>query len=212
MPTEKAWQRMWKGLELPPPDVALMHTLLGRYAEPHRKYHTRQHLNACLMHFEAVRQTATHPHEIELALWFHDAVYDIPGAGNEAQSADWARDVLRATGASTEVAARVHALVMATCHTTRPQTPDQEILLDVDLAILGAPAAVFDAYESHIRAEYASVPEEAFRKGRRYILEEFLARKPIFRSHYFNSRYETQARINLRRSINQLGDRQANKF
>jgi predicted metal-dependent HD superfamily phosphohydrolase len=207
MPTETAWQRTWQGLGLPQADLALSHTLLGRYAEPHRKYHTRQHLDACLKHFEAVRHTATYPHEIELALWFHDAVYDIPGAGNEAQSADWARDVLLAAGASDGVAARVHALVMATCHDTRPHTPDQEILLDVDLAILGAPSALFDAYEAQIRAEYASVPDDAFRTGRARILEQFLARKPIFHTDHFSSRYEAQARANLRRSVGQLQDR-----
>lgn len=208
MPTEQAWQWMWQGLGLAQPDHALMRTLLERYAQPHRKYHTRQHLDACLKHFEAVRDAATHPHEIELALWFHDAVYDIPGAANEAQSADWARDVLQAAGASSEVAARVHALVMATCHNTQPQTPDQEILLDVDLAILGAPAALFDAYETQIRAEYASVPEETFRKGRRQILEAFLSRRPIFHTHYFSAHYEAQAHANLRRSVSRLQDRQ----
>ena len=207
MSTEQNWQRIWQDLCLSQTDLALAHTLLGRYAEPHRQYHTLQHLEACLQHFEAVRHTATHPAEIELALWFHDAVYDVPGAGNETQSADWARDVLQAAGASTGVAARVHALIMATCHSTRPQTPDQEILLDVDLAILGAPTALFDAYETQIRAEYASLPEAAFRKGRRHILEEFLARGPIFHTPYFSSRYEVQARANLRRSVGQLQDR-----
>jgi predicted metal-dependent HD superfamily phosphohydrolase len=207
MPTETDWRRTWQGLGLPRADLSMSHTLLGRYAEPHRKYHTRQHLDACLKHFEAVRHTATHPHEIELALWFHDAVYDIPGAGNEAKSADWARDVLLAAGASNEVSARVHALVMATRHDTRPQTPDQEVLLDVDLAILGAPAALFDAYETQIRAEYASVPDDAFRRGRKRILEQFLARKRIFHTHHFSSRYEAQARANLCRSIEQLKDR-----
>lgn len=207
MPTETAWQRTWQSLGLPRTDLALAHVLLGRYAEPHRRYHTRQHLDACLEHFEAVRHTATHPAEIELALWFHDSVYEIQGIGNEALSADWARDVLLAAGAPDEVSARVHALVMATCHTTLPQTPDQEILLDVDLAILGAPAPQFDAYESQIGAEYASVPEKVFRQGRRRILKGFLADKPIFHTHYFSSRYEAQARANVRRSVSQLQDR-----
>lgn len=204
MPTEKNWLRTWQDLGLPQADLVLWRTLLGRYAEPHRQYHTQAHLKACLKHFDAVRHIATHPAEIELALWFHDAVYEIPGAGNEARSADWARDVLQAAGASTEVAARVHALVMASCHKTQPQTPDQELLLDVDLAILGAPAALFDAYETQIRAEYASVPEQAFRKGRRQILETFLARQPIFRTDYFSARYEAQARANLLRSVDRL--------
>ena len=204
MSTEQNWRRIWQELGLPQTDLALLHTLQARYAEPHRKYHTYQHLEACLKHFETVRHTATHPAEIELALWFHDAVYEIRGIGNEAQSADWARDVLQMAGASDEVAARVHALVMATCHNAQPQTSDQEILLDVDLAILGAPASIFDAYEAQVRAEYAAVPETDFRKGRRNILEGFLARNPIFHTPYFNALCELQARANLKRSIHRL--------
>lgn len=201
MQYEKAWQSMWRGLGCPQADLALLQTLLARYSEPHRAYHTLQHLGACFRHFDAVRHTAAHPQEIELALWFHDAIYEIPAVGNESQSADWARDVLRSEGASNEVAARVHALVMATCHNTLPQTPDQEILLDVDLAILGAQAALFDAYEAQIRAEYASVPEDAFKSRRLRILKQFLARGEIFHTANFSARYEAQARANLRHSI-----------
>ena len=203
---EQKWQRTWRELGLPQTNLALLHTLQARYAEPHRKYHTHQHLEACLKHFETVRHTAIHPAEIELALWFHDAVYEIRGVGNEAQSADWARDVLQTAGASGKVAARVHALVLATCHTAQPQTSDQEILLDVDLAILGAPAPVFDAYEMQVRAEYVLVPDAEFRKGRRNILKGFLARNLIFNTPHFNALCEAQARINLIRSIHRLSD------
>ena len=203
---EQNWQRAWQELGLPQTDLALLRTLQARYAEPHRKYHTHQHLEACLRHFETVRHTAIHPAEIELALWFHDAVYEIRGVVNEAQSADWARDALQTAGASGEVAARVHALVMATCHTAQPQTSDQEILLDVDLAILGAPAPIFDAYETQVRAEYVLLRDDEFRKGRRKILEGFLTRSAIFHTPHFHALYEVQARVNLSRSIHRLRD------
>ena len=203
---ERSWKDIWQNLGVGQVDPGLLPELLGRYAEPHRKYHTLQHLDACFAHFEAVRHEAVHPAEVELALWFHDAVYEVRDARNEQRSADWARDDLLAAGVSQDVAQRVHALVMATCHNVLPRTPDQEILLDVDLAILGAPAPRFDAYEAQVRAEYASVPEPDFRSGRRRILEQFLARERIFHTVHFNSRYEAQARANLRRSIDQLHD------
>lgn len=199
-----SWQRMWLGMGVPRADSALLRALLARYAEPHRHYHTLQHLDACFAHFETVRHEAAHPSEVELALWFHDAVYEIRAVSNELQSADWARDALLAAGAGPDTAQRVHALVMATRHNALPTTRDEEILVDVDLAILGAPAPQFDAYEAQVRAEYASVPEPAFRSGRRRILEEFLARERIFHTAYFNSRYEARARANLRRSIDSL--------
>lgn len=207
MQYDLAWQRMWQGLGVPQADRTLLQALLARYAEPHRHYHTLQHLDACFAHFETVREEADHPSEVELALWFHDAVYEIRVADNELRSADWARDALLAAGSGPDTAQRVHALVMATCHNARSTTRDAEILLDVDLAILGAPAAQFDAYEAQVRAEYASVPEPAFRSGRRRILEEFLARWRIFHTAHFNSRYEAQARANLHRSIGELQDK-----
>ena len=61
--------------------------LLAAYAEPQRHYHSTQHLAECLHGFETVRHLAQRPAEVALALWFHDAVYDVQRHDNEAQSA-----------------------------------------------------------------------------------------------------------------------------
>lgn len=205
MPYEAAWHQIWTGLGIGDADPALLPALLARYSEPHRKYHTLEHLDACLGNFALVRDHATHPSEVELALWFHDAIYEIPARGNERQSADWARAALVGAGAAPEVAQRVHALVMVTCHDRLPQTSDEALLLDVDLAILGAPPVLFDVYEAQIGAEYCSVPEPVRRSRRQRILQGFLDRERIFHSEYFGNRLEAQARINLARSISALG-------
>ena len=52
--------------------------------------------------------------------------------------------------------------------------------MDIDLAILGQPQAVFDAYEKAVRAEYAFVSDEQFRVGRAAVLRSFLERPAIF--------------------------------
>ncbi len=205
MPYEAAWHQIWTGLGIGDADPALLPALLARYSEPHRKYHTLEHLDACLGNFALVRDHATHPSEVELALWFHDAIYEIPARGNERQSADWARAALVGAGAAPEVAQRVHALVMVTCHDRLPQTSDEALLLDVDLAILGAPPVLFDVYEAQIGAEYCSVPEPVRRSRRQRILQGFLDRERIFHSEYFGNRLEAQARNNLVRSITALG-------
>ena len=227
MPYEAAWHQIWTGLGIGDADPALLPALLARYSEPHRKYHTLEHLDACLGNFALVRDHTTHPSEVELALWFHDAIYEIPARGNERragpppskfapqlaerrypnerQSADWARAALVGAGAAPEVAQRVHALVMVTCHDRLPQTSDEALLLDVDLAILGAPPVLFDVYEAQIGAEYCSVPEPVRRSRRQRILQGFLDRERIFHSEYFGNRLEAQARNNLVRSITALG-------
>src|SRR5690606_13982957 len=118
-------------------------------------YHTLQHLGECLALHAAHAAHAARPAEVALALWFHDAVYDLQASDNEARSAEWAQETMRAAGASAQAVARVHALVMATCHSALPEGPDAELLVDIDLAILGATPARFAEYERQIRVEYA---------------------------------------------------------
>lgn len=204
---QPAWQRLWADFGVPHADNDLLPALVARYSETHRRYHTLQHLDACFKHLATARQYAAHAHEVELALWFHDAIYDIGSStDNELRSADWARSALLSSGVDERVAQRVHALVMVTCHKALPATADEAILIDVDLAILGAPPAVFDAYEAQITAEYASVPEQQRRRGRVKILQEFLDRERIYHTPRFYELRETQARANLQRSIAQLAD------
>ena len=205
MQSEESWQSLWLGLGATGADPALREALVQRYRESPRKYHTLQHLTACLRHFATLRARAEHPHEVEVALWFHDAVYEIGGGSNELQSADWARSAVLAAGVDVSIAQRVHALVMATCHNVLPQTRDEEVLLDVDLAILGAPPQHFDAYETQIRQEYASVPEPDFQTRRKRILQQFMDRPRIYHTAQFNALLEAQARANLARSIAALG-------
>lgn len=198
------WQEMWRGLAPGPADEALRAELLAHYAQAHRKYHALHHLEACLAHFDAVRGQAAHPAEVEVALWFHDAIYVVRAPDNESRSADWARDALRRAGADEAVAQRVHALVMATRHDVAPRTADEGLLLDVDLAILGAPPALFDAYEAQIFEEFAAVPRDTFRANRRRILQGFLDREWIFNTATFRTQRERAARDNLQRSVQAL--------
>jgi predicted metal-dependent HD superfamily phosphohydrolase len=175
--------------------------LVSRYAEPHRKYHSLQHLRECLEVFDAVRNQAAHPAEVELALWFHDAIYDTHAHDNEEKSADWARGVLLEHGAKAGPAQRVHDLIMVTRHQALPVVADEQLLVDVDLSILGAPAARFAEYEQQIREEYAFVPEPLFRTKRRKILQSFLDRPAIYSTPHFRALLEARARDNLRQAI-----------
>ena len=150
------------------------------------------------------RHDATHPTEIELALWFHDAIYDVKSHDNEQQSADWVRSALLNAGGSTMVADRVHALVMITCHNALPVSLDEQILVDVDLSILAAKPARFTEYETLVRAEYAWVPEATYRSKRAEILQTFLNRESIYNTAHFKANSEASARRNLAASIANL--------
>ena len=194
-----SWQRAWTGIGAVGGDDALFARLKTAYAESQRHYHTLQHLGECLSAFDSAHTLAERPHEVELALWFHDAIYDIKGHDNEQRSADWARDALRSADVPADVAQRVHDLVMATRHTAVPSGRDEPLLVDIDLSILGAERTRFDEYERQIRKEYAYVPGFLFRRKRREILKGFLDRPAIYSTPYFHDRLEAGARDNLRR-------------
>lgn len=201
MPGFERWQTTWRRLQVPAPPATGFDQLIACYSEPHRAYHTVQHLEECFERLKELEDHAQRLGEVELALWFHDAVYDVKRSDNEAKSADWARSVALEAGIAPPAAQRIHSLVLVTVHEAVPTDVDQQIVVDVDLSILGAPSERFEEYERQIRTEYAWVPEDVFRARRREILAQFLARPRIFSTKTFLERYEARARENLARSL-----------
>jgi predicted metal-dependent HD superfamily phosphohydrolase len=173
----------------------------ARYTEPHRRYHTLEHVAACLDELDAC--PLANETDVELALWFHDLVYDPKASDNEERSAR-ALEQLGATHAI-DVAKAVH-LVLLTKHgaSAAPVTPEEQTMIDVDLSILGADDATFDAYDRAIREEYAFVPDDLYREGRRKVLRHFLEAKSIFASDHYRERLEARARANLARALERL--------
>jgi predicted metal-dependent HD superfamily phosphohydrolase len=200
----KSWRRAWLGLSSLNNDQNLFQSICSHYAEPTRKYHTLQHLGECLDLFESVMYLATHPAEIEMALWFHDAIYNTASHDNEAQSAQWARAELSKAGVLPEKIDRIQSMIIATCHTALPITIDECLLVDIDLAILGSSAERFAEYEQQIRTEYNFVPEPIFNQKRQEILQGFLDRSTIYSTKYFQDKLGLIARQNIRKSIDLL--------
>lgn len=194
------WLHTWSELQHTPP-LHLYEQLLQAYSEPQRHYHTLQHLAECLQLQSESAHLAQRPAEIAIALWFHDAVYDVKAHDNEARSADWAVTALQAAGVSVEVQTRLHALIMATEHTTAPLEGDAALLVDIDLAILGAAPARFAQYERQIQQEYAWVPEDVFVEKRKAVLQGFQDRPCVYSTSFFFERLEAPARANLATSL-----------
>lgn len=197
------WQRLWLSIGANGPGLDWFETLRRAYAEPQRHYHNQQHIADCLSEFEAVRHLARHPDAVELAIWFHDAVYDPKAADNEEQSAALATRCLETEGCC-GLAGVVAELVLATKTHQVVAGTDAALLVDVDLSILGQPEARFAAYEAQVRAEYKWVEAEVFNAKRAEILRRFLARPRLYHTEPFFTRYEAQARRNMAQSIRTL--------
>lgn len=178
-------------------DMALR--VRARYDEPHRAYHTWTHVLACLEARKAIAETVSP--EVDLALLFHDAIYDPLAHDNEEKSAELLREEGRRAGIDDEVLERAAELVLATKHgAVVASSPDACVVVDADLSILGADRETFDAYEIAVRREYAMVPADAFRAGRAKVLQQFLDR-PIFETPRGRDLWEARARANLERSL-----------
>ena len=178
--------------------------LYTRYTAADRHYHDIHHIDHCLQLFDTVSALASQPDAIELAIWFHDAIYDSHKSDNEASSASLADSALMRLGVPHATRQTVCDLILGTQHNAPPADPDAALLVDIDLSILGQPAPIFDAYEAGVRFEYAWVTESAFRAGRSKILQSFLDRPRIYTTDHFSAAFESAARQNLKRSIANL--------
>lgn len=199
-----AWGRLWRDAGAAQCNEGLHQRLLDAWVEPHRHYHSVQHLRECLATFDTVRHLAQRPAEVELALWFHDAIYDTTRHDNEALSAAWAREAMAAAGAPAEVVQRVVDLVMLTCGHAPPSTIDGQLLVDVDLSILGADRERFDESNDQIRLEYAHVARPEFIAGRTKVLRSFLLRPRLYCTGHFHLLLEARAKDNIQRALHKL--------
>ncbi|OGE09305.1 hypothetical protein A3A60_04260, partial [Candidatus Curtissbacteria bacterium RIFCSPLOWO2_01_FULL_42_26] len=193
-----------------PPE--LFEDLWARHSEKDRLYHNVAHIKMCLNELDLARHLADDPDAIEFALWFHDAVYNsnkqdqsLPD-DDESESAGLAQEVItQLLVLPQEFAQKVGSLILATKHSETPKDIDHQLMVDIDLAILGRSIRLYDIYEQNVHTEYGWVPQEQFTAARIRILKSFLDdRDSIYSTKFFFDRYEEQAEFNLNRSIQQL--------
>lgn len=198
---EDRWRDLWTRLGAAGDPEAVLSDLRSRYSEPHRAYHTLAHIRHCLEEFEPLRAQAAAPDAIELAIWYHDAIYDPRAADNEERSAELFARTAGSAGLAGPLIETTRTLILATRHRAVPADADARLFVDIDLAILGQPWDRFQQYEEEIRREYSWVPSLIFRMKRGQILRGFLDRPTIYGTPAFRDRYEASARENLRRSL-----------
>jgi predicted metal-dependent HD superfamily phosphohydrolase len=207
---QQLWLKHAKGIGTETPSMSLLSQLVNAWSAPHRHYHSLRHLQECLQLLERWGRDEAARHEVGIALWFHDAVYDPRREDNEDRSARWAVTALKDLGVPEDKRRRVAKLIRATRHTVpsaraRPGRIDGlDLMLDIDLAILGADRARFEEYERQVRLEYAHVGDEAFARARADFVEALLGVCPLYRTAVARSELEARARENLSRSMRAL--------
>ena len=148
---------------------------------------------------------------LELATWLHDIVYDATRRDNEAASGRWSEQHLPRLGVEAVTVIAVTRLTLATAdHDPVPADADADktdrdtaILVDADLAILGAPPDRYARYALDVRSEYGSLTDAQWSSGRRRVLEGFIARQRLYH-HPTLAPLERQARRNLSSELARL--------
>jgi predicted metal-dependent HD superfamily phosphohydrolase len=182
-----------------PSAESTLEELVRAYAEPHRHYHTLDHV-ADLLRLWEKHGGASDAGAVRLAILFHDAVYDPMRRDNEAASAKLAVRQLSALGFPQQLLGKIETYILATRHGAAPQAmedADLDMLLDLDLSVLAAASDRYRIYALAIRQEYSAVPDALYRPGRRRVLEGFLARPQIYRIERLRTLWEAAARANL---------------
>jgi predicted metal-dependent HD superfamily phosphohydrolase len=173
--------------------------LLAAWSDARRRYHGVEHLAECLRELDEGRVEPSLADPVELALWYHDAVY-VPGAtDNESSSATWLAADAERLGIPADRTNRAAALVLATAPDAAVTDGDlgAALIHDIDFSILGRDALRFLEYEHGVCEEYASMPWWKLRLGRRRFLARVLASPAVYRTAHFRRRYEDAARANV---------------
>jgi predicted metal-dependent HD superfamily phosphohydrolase len=175
---------------------ATFNDLITAYTQADRYYHNLNHISECLQLLHAYQTYTKHPHEVSLAIWFHDAIYNPKRDDNEERSAHWAQTFLQSNKQSTSVTHRIYNMILATKH-HQADNSSQALMMDIDLAILGSSPSRFNQYEKAIQQEYAWLSADRYYAGRSHILKSLLARETIYYTPALRRVFEQQARENL---------------
>lgn len=182
-------------------DNVFMEDIIAQYSTPDRHYHNITHIKELLVHYLKIRHLLTKPSEVYLAVIFHDICHNPQISGNEENSARYAYKYLQTHLSSSNVDLDiVERLIQLTAHHDQELghlTHDEELFLDMDMAIFASHYERLMEYEKQIYQEYAFISREQYRTGRVAFLQKLLQKKVIYRSTYFQTRYESQARENM---------------
>ncbi len=183
------WKIAWKELGIDSGAEEVFKRLIKSYSSTYRAYHTLAHVRDCLVQFDLVKGYAKSPSELETAIWFHDAIYDVTSNDNEERSAQMATEILNEFNAPKPVVSRIVDLILATRPSYDPVDVDEKLIVDIDLSILGSLPAKFNTYEEQIRQEYQWSPEEMYQKGRAEFIRSMLEKDTIFNVEIFKLPY-----------------------
>lgn len=207
---EKRFPRLWSSclepISGPASAVQAWKVLAEGYTEPHRHYHDIGHLKHCLEALGLAAAQSGDPVTLELAIWFHDVVYDPGAKDNESRSAEVFARLVGPYMAPTRVD-RIRTLILTTMHREQPEVGDERFIADIDLSSFAKTWPQFLTDCENLRAEEPNQSDVDFFSAKIPFYRGLLQRRRLFNTLPFQLRYEAQARENIKRFLALLADR-----
>lgn len=203
-------QAHWQQLIQPYPDSVdqfdrAYQEIISRYTEKHRRYHNLQHIQSLLALSDAYYTQLQRPDVVLWAIFYHDIIYNVPGSNNEEKSAALAAQRLKECRIPDDVITAVTRFIICTKN-HQPNFPQNDLyyFLDFDMAILGSPAATYQAYTQAIRQEYKFYPSPLYKAGRKKALKHFIEKEQLFFTGNFRQQFGQQALANITHELDSL--------
>jgi predicted metal-dependent HD superfamily phosphohydrolase len=193
---QSLWRRCSPGQAVDT-SAAIHQQLIDSYNEPHRVYHTLNHIEHCLAHFDKINHDLESPDAVELSIWFHDAIYKPGATDNEQLSADLFMEISQGQ-LDDSLRKTVYQHIMATLHDGRTiESNDTKFMVDIDLSSFALPWAEFSRDSNNLRVEMKSLSDEDYYRKQSRFQKNLMNQPRFFKSDYFYEKYEDQARQNL---------------
>ncbi len=170
------------------------------YSSGKRHYHTLLHLENLFGELEPIQEKLEDWDTLQFSLFYHDIIYKSFKSNNEEESASLAVERLRQIGYPEEKIIKCENQILATKSHNFADN-DTNFFTDADLSVLGKDWETYAAYYQQIRKEYSIYPDFLYNNGRKKVLEHFLDMENIFKTEYFQNKYESQARLNLEKEF-----------
>ncbi len=171
------------------------------YSEPGRYYHTPEHLENLLTQLTTVKAEVKNWHTVLFSLYYHDIIYNAQRGDNEERSAELAVKRMEQIAVPMEMISRCKSQILATKSHLLSADSDTNYFTDADLSILGQEWEVYSSYCNAVRKEYAVYPDLVYKPGRKKVIRHFLGMERIYKSDYFYSKFEIQAKQNLEKEL-----------
>lgn len=176
----------------------------NQYSCEGRYYHTLTHLENLLQQLNEVKAGIQHWDTVLFTMYYHDIIYDAQKSDNEEKSAELAVERLGKLSLQEEQIALCKEQILATKSHTQSTDRDTNYFTDIDLSILGQDWQSYSLYFKNVRKEYSIYPDLMYNSGRKKVLEHFLGMEKIFKTDFFNKKYELQAKQNLLSELKEM--------